>query len=135
MAFSPNCFQMNEGQPNVLLLWWSIKWLQKLLFTQCIGTYSERRIEAGMFIYKCILGICSLNYKRKWNKITQMNQSLFAFLCCLLSVWYVICHPHFLGTTMFFKTVNLSASGTFTEINHLLEVDHISKILTIFQVQ
>lgn len=57
--------------------------------------------------------------------------SLLSFLCliCHLS------HPHFLGTTIFLKTENVSASGTFTEMNHLLEVDHIAKILTVFQVQ
>lgn len=55
---------------------------------------------------------------------------------CLLSFLSLICHlshPHFLGTAVIFKTVTVSASIKFTEMNHLLEVDHIAKILTVFQ--
>lgn len=54
----------------------------------------------------------------------------------LLSFPSLICHPshpHFPGTTVIFKTVNVSTSIKFTEINNLLEVDHIAKILTILQ--
>lgn len=71
------------------------------------------------------------------EKVEQINPdepiTVYVSLLSFLSLIYPLSHPHFLGTTVIFKTVNVSASTKFTEMNHLLEVDHTAKILTIFR--
>lgn len=66
--------------------------------------------------------------QKKMEKNTP-DQPIIIYVC-LLSFLSLICrlnHPHFLGTVAVLKTVNVSASIQFTQMNHLLQVDHIAK--------